>query len=125
MVRRLVGYDRYSSRAAFDTLNHLYGLLRWHTNFFHPVVQLQHKTCHGAKVHKVYDTAKTPYQRLRESGSLSNSRQAELAAIYRGQNPVGLLNQIHAALERLWALAERLEEQRSLYHRPVAAIMRQ
>jgi hypothetical protein len=29
------------------------------------------KTKYGSKVHKVYDTAKTPYQRLLETGVLS------------------------------------------------------
>jgi hypothetical protein len=36
-VRRLVGHDRYSSRAAFTTLPRLYGLLRLQLNFFRPV----------------------------------------------------------------------------------------
>lgn len=64
VVRRLVGYDRYSSRAAFDHLNRLYGLLQVYANFFQPVMQLQGKIRHGARVHKVYDQARTPYQRL-------------------------------------------------------------
>lgn len=121
VVRRLVGYDRYSSRAAIDTLNRLYGLLRWYTNFFQPVMKLQHKSRHGAKVHKVYDTARTPYRRLLESGVLSPSREVELAATYRGLNPVWLLKQINATLERLWTLAEPPKGQRGSHHRTVAA----
>lgn len=107
VVRRLVGYDRYSSRTAFETLARLYGLLRWYSNFFQPVMKLQHKTRHGAKVHKVYDTATTPYQRLLASRALSSSKQAELSTTYRSLNPVGLLNQINATLKRLWTLADR------------------
>ena len=106
-VRRLVGYDRYTSRLALETLNRLYGLLRWHTNFFQPVMQLQEKTRNGAKVHKVYDTPQTPYQRLLKSGILSPQKQIELAATYRGLNPVRLLRDIAAAQEQLWARAER------------------
>ncbi len=107
VVRRLVGYDRYSSRAALETLNRLYGLLRWYTNFFQPVMKLQYKSRHGAKVYKVYDTAKTPYHRLLASGVLSQSKATELSATYGGLNPRWLLQQINATLECLWALAER------------------
>jgi hypothetical protein len=107
VVRRLVGYDRYNSRAAFERLNLLYNCVRLYINFLQPTMKLQGKTRHGAKVHKVYDTATTPYQRLLESGTLSPSKQAELAAIYHGLNPVLLLSQINAHLEHLWKLAAR------------------
>lgn len=105
VVRRLVGYDRYSSRKALEVMERLYSLLRWYVNFFQPVMKLMHKTRHGAKVHKVYDTAKTPYQRLLESGILSPAQVARLAATYHGLNPVRLLRQIHSTQEQLWRLA--------------------
>ena len=44
VVRRLVGYDRYSSKEALTQLNRLYQLVRLYTNFFQPVMQLQQKT---------------------------------------------------------------------------------
>ncbi|MDP6348120.1 MAG: transposase, partial [Dehalococcoidia bacterium] len=37
VVRRLVGYDRYSSREALAQLNRVYELVRWYANFFQPV----------------------------------------------------------------------------------------
>jgi hypothetical protein len=106
VVRRLVGYDRYSSRAALETLNRVYDLLRLHVNFFQPVMKLVAKTRHGAKVHKVYDQARTPYQRLLEAGALTEAKQHELAAIYHGLNPIILVRQINENLEHLWRLAE-------------------
>ncbi len=45
------------------------------------------KTRNGAKVHKVYDTALTPYQRLLKSGVLTEEKRHELAAIYHGLKP--------------------------------------
>ena len=54
VVRRLIGYDRYNSRAALEALNGVYNLLRLYVNFFQPVMKLVTKTRHGAKVHKVY-----------------------------------------------------------------------
>ena len=106
VVRRLVGYDRYSSKAALTQLNHLYELVRLYGNFFQPVMQLQYKTRQGAKVRKVYDRARTPYQRVLESGVLSLPQQEALARQYQGLNPVVLLARIKQSLEGLWALAD-------------------
>ncbi|GAG17876.1 unnamed protein product, partial [marine sediment metagenome] len=74
-------------------------------------MKLLSKTRHGAKVHKVYDMTRTPYQWLLEAGVLSKAKQQELAAIYLGLNPVSLLRQINENLERLWGLAERPRSQ--------------
>jgi hypothetical protein len=107
VIRRVVGYDRYTSRAALADLNRTYNVLRLYTNFFQPVMKLESKTRHGARVHKVYDTAKTPYRRLLESGVLTPAKETELAAIYNGLNPVALRKQLSIHLERLWKLADR------------------
>ena len=107
VVRRLVGYDRYNSHAALECLNLVYATLRHYVNFFQPTMKLISKTRHGAKVHKVYATARTPYQRLLESGALTPAKRAELLATYRGLNPVLLLSQLNGHLEKLWNLADR------------------
>jgi hypothetical protein len=107
IVRRLVGYDRYASKAAYQCLDRLYYNVRLYTNFFQPTMKLHAKTRHGAKVHKIYETAQTPYQRLLPSGVLSEAKQAEMAATYHGLNPVKLLKQINNNLEQLRRLAER------------------
>jgi hypothetical protein len=106
VVRRLVGYDRYTSKAAYQCLGRIYYSVRLYMNFFQPTMKLLDKTRHGAKVNKVYDTARTPYQRLLESDVLTEAKKAQLAAIYRGLNPVLLLKQINSNLEQLWGLAE-------------------
>jgi hypothetical protein len=60
VVRRLVGYDRYASRAAYQCLERLYCNVRLYMNFFQPTMKLWSKTRHGAKVHKIYEKAQTP-----------------------------------------------------------------
>jgi hypothetical protein len=107
VVRRLIGYDRYSSKAALKALDNVYMLLRLYVNFFQPVLKLVKKSRQGAKVHKTYDTAKTPYQRLLQSGALSEEKKGELAIIYTALNPVTLHKQIRQQLEHLWTLADR------------------
>lgn len=111
VVRRLIGYDRYNSKVALETLNRIYYLLRLYVNFFQPVMKVVSKTRHGARVHKVYDKARTPYQRLLESGALTEAKQQQLAATYHGLNPVLLLKQINENLESLWKLAEHAGHQ--------------
>ena len=96
---------RYSSKEALVQLNKVCQLVGSYVNFFQPVMQLQHKSRHGAKVHKVYDAAKTPYRRLLGSGVLAQEQQDALKARYQGLNPVRLLSQINQALERLWRMA--------------------
>ncbi len=107
VVRRVIGYDRFSSKAAYETLGNVYLLLRLYINFFQPVVKLMGKSRHGAKVHKVYDKAQTPYQRLLRSGALTQEKKQELTTIYSALNPVKLLKQIRQTVEYLWTLAER------------------
>jgi hypothetical protein len=107
IVRRLVGYDRYTSKVAYQCLERLYCIVRLYMNFFQPTMKLLDKTRNGAKVHKVYEIAQTPYQRLRESGALTGAKQQELIATYHGLNPVLLLKQINDNLEQLWRLAQR------------------
>ena len=106
VVRRFVGYDRYTSKSAYQCMERTYNLLRLYLNFFQPTMKLMSKTRHGARVYKVYDKAQTPYQRLLQSGVLSEAKRAELAVTYHGLNPVSLLKQINSNLQQLWRLAE-------------------
>jgi hypothetical protein len=75
-------------------------------------MKLVTKTRHGARVHKVYDRAQTPYQRLLNLGALSEAKQRDLATTYHGLDPVRLLKQINGNLEALWKLAQRPDYQR-------------
>jgi hypothetical protein len=114
IVRALVGYDRYVSRAAYAQLARVYRLLRLHTNFFQPVQRLVAKSRHGARVRRVYDRAQTPFQRLVAAGALAPQPHRELAALYETLNPLRLRRDIDAALAILWRLASRDSAPRSL-----------
>lgn len=107
VVRRQVGYQRYSSKAAYESLENLYVLLRLYLNFFQPVLKLKVKRREGARIHKVYDEAQTPYARLLESGVLTEDKKRELADIYKALNPVTLHAQIAQALADLSKHSDR------------------
>ena len=101
-IRRLVGYERYESRAAWEQLNRLYELEHIWANFFQPVTTLQSKTRHGTKVHKVYDIAQTPYRRLLASGILNDAQKEELERCYWSISPAWLKAEREATLRELW-----------------------
>ncbi len=105
IVRGLIGYDRFVSKAAYAQLAEVHRLARLHVNFFQPVQKLVTKTRTGAHAHRVYDRAQTPYQRLCAAGVLSAAKHDELEALYQSLNPLLLRHQLDAALERLWTLA--------------------
>jgi Integrase core domain len=107
VVRRLVGYDRYATKAALAARQEVYRLARRWVNFCRPVRKLLAKERVGAKVRKRFDLARTPYQRLRAAAALDAAQLQALEAQYQQLNPVALRAELEAALERLWALAER------------------
>lgn len=106
-VRRLVGYDRYATKAAFEQLREVYIPLGLYVNFFQPIRKLIGKKREGAKVRKTYDVAQTPYERLLAAGVLNECEQKSLEELFRSLNPVKLRQEIDEALELLWKLAER------------------
>ena len=119
IVRQLVGYDRFASKAAYAQLARVYQLARLHVNFFQPVQKLVSKTRHGARVHRRFDQAQTPYQRLAAAGVLASTTHADLEALYQRLNPLQLRRDLEAALDRLWMLAAP-DPQRSSSHTEIA-----
>lgn len=105
VVRQLIGYDRFASKAAYAQLARVYRLARLHVNFFQPVQRLVSKTRTGARVHRVYDRARTPYQRLGAASVLTAAKQHELDTLYQSLNPLHLRRELEAELQRLWTLA--------------------
>ena len=106
VVRRVIGYDRFSSKAAFQELEDVYKVLRMYINFFQPVSKLVRKSRHAAKVHEVYDTAQTPCRCLLRSGLLTEAKKRELVDQYDGLNPVTLLRPITKSVDHLCTMAE-------------------
>ena len=106
-VRRLVGYDRHLTQIALAQLERVHRLSNRYMNFFQPVMKLRHKSWNGAKVHKVYDTARTPYERLLEWDGLTDEQRQALDRTYRAINPVRLRARLDVALEALWDTADR------------------
>ena len=84
----------------------MYTLLRQYVNYFQPVMKLVSKSRSGARVRKVYDGAKTPYQRLLEYDVLNEAQRRTMQRHYEFLNPVRLRKQIDKAVEDLWKTAQ-------------------
>lgn len=107
IVRRLVGYDRYSTRPAYAQLERLYALLRLYTNFFQPSCKLRSKERRGARIIKRFDPARTPYQRLLHAGVLASDQRQTLQSLFLSLNPVQLRREIEGTLDGLWKLSDQ------------------
>lgn len=106
-VRRIVGYDRYSTQAAYTHLSRLYPVLTLYTNFFQPLRKLCHKRRVGSRVIKQFERARTPYQRLLDSDVLTPATARTLADRYQSLNPAALRRTIEEILTALWKCADR------------------
>lgn len=73
-----------------------------YVNFFQPSVKLQGKQREGAHVRRVYDWARTPFQRLITSDVLDASTRDRLERIADTLDPVRLLRQIQTLQDALW-----------------------
>lgn len=107
IVRRIIGYERYSSHIALETLNRIYNILRFYVNFFQPTMKLIGKSRHGSRVRKVYAPAQTPYRRLLASGTLSEEKRIELEGTYARLNPILLRQHLDDNLKLLWKQAAK------------------
>ena len=113
-MRRVVGYDRYESAQALDTLPTVYADLRLWVNFFQPVMKLQSKTRIGSKLRKKYDSAQTPYRRALASPNVDQHTKQQLTQVFLALNPIELRERMEANLARLW----RLPRQHSRLRQP-------
>jgi len=107
-VRKILGYLRYDTLAELSITNDLYcGDLRLYKNFFQPVMKLVSKERIGGSVKRKYDTPKTPYQRLMDSGQISEQTRKQLGMVYLSLNPAQLKRSIDTKLDKLYQAYEK------------------
>jgi len=104
-VRKVFGYRRRETEIELRLMNDLYrNELRLYKNFFLPNVKLVAKKRvgrHGQKIKKIYDRAKTPYQRVIECDQVDEKTKAKLKKQYKQLNPAELRRRILAKIDKL------------------------
>jgi hypothetical protein len=127
-VRKLLGYERYDSRAAVEAMNDLYGHeLRLFQNLFLPSVKLVRKVRVGSKLKRVYDQPQTPFQRVCAFKQADPVKVAQLKNLRDSLDPFHLSQVIDKKLERIYQLASssfRPAEVYSHFSQPCTAIHR-
>lgn len=96
-IRKLLGFERFDNLGQLKLMNDLYrNEWRLFSNFFRPVMKIERKEkMNNSLCHKIYDTAKTPYQRIMESGQISDEQKTKLRELYLSLNPVQLKRMIN------------------------------
>ena len=104
VVRRFVGYDRYSGMVAGQALAYLYSKVRLYVNYFQPSFKLIEKTRDGARVNKRYDKPTTPCDRLLAHEAVAAELKDRLRDRRTRLDPVALLHGIREGQAALAAL---------------------
>ena len=105
IVRQVVGYDRLVGEQAYRQLTELYRALRLYVNCFQPSMKLLAKQREGKKVRYIYDPAKTPLQRLLQSGILPAEMQQELTEVAQAIDPIRLFQQLEQLQQAIFRYA--------------------
>ena len=105
-VRKIFGYVRYDSQQALLAMNDLYcNKLRLFQNLFQPSVKLLKKVRVGSKLKRVYETPKTPFQRVCECPQADPLKVAQLKKLLESLDPFELSKAIDHKLEGIYQLA--------------------
>ena len=107
-VRRIVGYGRYDSQRQVKQLNALYrNEYRLFTNLFRPVMKIKSKAkINNSVCRKIYDQARSPYQRLLTSRQMKPADKDKLTKLYLSLNPVQLKQAIDRQAVKIRATAK-------------------
>ena len=101
VVRRFLGYGRCETDKQLFLVQDAIKLIELYVNFFQPVMKMESKQRIESHVKKVYDNAKTPYQRLKNLGVLNEEKKGELEVLYESLNPLDLRKKIYKLMEKL------------------------
>jgi hypothetical protein len=106
-VRKLLGYVRYDSTTALDTINAVYEDLRLLQNLFLPSVQLIEKRRVGARLQRRYDGPRTPLERVKASPGHDAAKVKTLVRVQQTLDPFALAARIDQGLARVYQLANQ------------------
>lgn len=107
-IRKILGYERFDTKEHLKLLNDLYdNELRLYTNFFQPSMKLVAKKRVGSRIKRVYDIAKTPYQRVLACPEVSDEAKRKLTAVYEQLDPVLLRETITKKIRKIVTLRLR------------------
>jgi hypothetical protein len=116
-VRKIFGYGRFESEVACEAMNDLYrNELRFFQNVFQPSVKLVKKVRRGARVTRVYDKPKTPWQRVLLSKYSDPKKVKELQRQIMGLDPFKISDVIDKKLMAIQRLVAKGPAPKPRFH---------
>jgi hypothetical protein len=106
VVRRFLGYERFSGLPMAKAIARLYVATRVYVNCFQPSFKLDTKTRVGAKVKKQYHPPATPCNRLLTSVHVCEFAKDHLRALVSKLDPLRLLEEIRTMQDHIARLAK-------------------
>jgi hypothetical protein len=109
LVRNYLGYGRLDTVVQTNLLNRLYEWMGIYYNLFQPVMRMVEKEIvqepdGSTRTKRRYDEARTPFERLSETGVLDPCERQRWEKLYDQTNPRQLRLQIYQWLDQLHAL---------------------
>lgn len=101
VIRKLTGHGRYEGSETFKVLMQLYEVASKYVNFFQPSLKLKTKTRTGAKVHRTYESAQTPFQRLLMMPEIPKRVKTRLTKEFESLNLVSLFEELTMLQQKL------------------------
>ena len=117
-VRQVLGYHRLSGELQRRLVADLYRAWTQWRNFFQPVMRRAEKTRIGSKVHRRYDQTATPYQRLLDSGQLSQEARQNLQRQYQTLSPKKLMQIVQEKQQQLFRILLKSDAQLRRHTQP-------
>lgn len=107
-VRELFGYDRIPEQYLVELMNEIY-IHYWNPlqNFFIPSTKLIRKTRVGSRIKKEFEPYKTPFQRVIDSGSLTEEQKNKLIQSKQSLSPFKLRKGLDEKLRLFFELLRR------------------
>lgn len=106
LVRKYGFYYRYDTTTQLDLLNRLWPLVNDRLNYFTPTKKpIGYSTDSVGRRKRVYDTPRTPFARLVDSGVLSQAQIAGLEGYRAGLDPDAMAKEIDRIQQRLIKLS--------------------
>lgn len=108
-VRAFLGYDRLDTVEQTQVLNVLYDKMWLYYNFFQPVMHMTAKVVtpikgRHPKIKRTHDAAKTPFDRLCLTNTISDADRQKLQQLRAQTNPRRLRQEIYILIDYIFTL---------------------
>jgi len=106
-VRQVLGYQRFDTEEVLELMTELYrGPLRLYINFFQSSEKCIEKKRVGSQIKKVYDKAKTPYERVLAHPNIPRDAKDKLTEIFEKLDPFFLRGEIDRLVFKIQKLSK-------------------